>query len=77
MIEVIRRGVPYPERTVQLECLECLSLLRFKGADVIEGTSVKYIVCPVCDQWVDAKRAKPYDPASSQAPQASPIIPQA
>jgi hypothetical protein len=65
MIEVIRRGVPYLERILQVECLECLSLLRFKGADVIEGTSVKYIVCPVCNEWVDAKRAKPYDPAGT------------
>jgi hypothetical protein len=65
MIEVIRRGVPYPERTLQVECLECLSLLRLQGADVIEGTSVKYIVCPVCNEWVDASRAKPYVPDPS------------
>jgi len=58
MVEVIKRGVPYEDRTLEAECRYCLSLLRFKGSEVVEGVSIKYVVCPICDYWVDAGDAK-------------------
>lgn len=48
MIEVIRRGVPYPDRTFEIECRYCRAQLRFKGEEVTKGSEVDWITCPQC-----------------------------
>jgi hypothetical protein len=49
MIEVIKPGVLYEDRSFEIRCRLCRALLRFKGADVTRGADVHWIVCPQCD----------------------------
>jgi hypothetical protein len=58
MIEVIKPGVIYAERTFEMACRLCRALLRFKGSDVTVGTEVSWIVCPQCKTSTDVVRAK-------------------
>jgi hypothetical protein len=60
VIDIIKRGVPYRERFLKIECKRCLSILKFKGDEVIAATDFNYIVCPVCpDDWINVKDAVP------------------
>jgi phage FluMu protein Com len=58
MIEVIEVGTLYEDRTFEIRCRRCQSLLGFQGADVTIGTQVSSITCPVCETGNDVKTAK-------------------
>jgi hypothetical protein len=64
MVEVLKQGIPYKDRYFDVGCPRCLSLLKFKGDEVIEATDFNYIYCPVCPQeapmpWVNVAKATP------------------
>jgi hypothetical protein len=58
MVDIVKRGTLYQDRVFEVQCRNCVSLLRFTGAEVIEGAAVKYVVCPVCEIWVNAIHAQ-------------------
>jgi hypothetical protein len=57
VVEILKRGVPYEQRTMQLECKRCLSVLRFRGDEVTKGVDISWIVCPVCAQNINVAGA--------------------
>jgi hypothetical protein len=58
MIEIIKKGVPYEQRFMKVECKFCLSVLRFQGNEVVEGVDIKWIICPVCGKNVNVASAQ-------------------
>jgi hypothetical protein len=63
VVEILKRGTPYEQRYMQLECKRCLSLLKFRGDEAVKGVDISWIVCPVCEQNVNVAGATAWVPA--------------
>lgn len=58
MIDIVKKGTPYEDRFFTITCKRCRSDLKFQGDEAIEAINFEYIVCPVCETWLDTANAR-------------------
>ena len=59
MVEILKPGVLYEQRYLQVECRRCLSLLKFRGDEPVQGVDIAWIVCPLCGTEINVAGAIP------------------
>lgn len=67
MVEIIRKGTPYDERTFEIECVSCKALLHYKGSETKLHSSGVFstIQCPECGRHLNTSNANDVTPVQS------------
>ena len=55
-MKIIKRGIPKNERTRELTCYSCDSILEITDGDILhmddKSVLVSYVKCPVCKEFI-------------------------